>query len=63
MLDRAPQLTRVRLTLRLEAGQAQEGVIYRIDFEVGREVGENAHHVATHVAIEESSWNLPDKAL
>jgi len=34
LLDRAPQLARMRLTPRLEAGEAEKRFVDRIDFEV-----------------------------
>ena len=49
---RAPQLARMRLTPRLEAGEAEKSFVDRVDFKVRGEVGEDAHHAAAHVAIE-----------
>jgi hypothetical protein len=39
LLHRASQIARMRFELGFEPDQAQERFVYRIDFEVGREVG------------------------
>jgi len=44
--------TRMRFKPLLEAGQAEKGFVDRIQFKVGREVAEDAHHARAHVAIE-----------
>jgi hypothetical protein len=42
----------MRFELSFEPDQTQERFVDRIDFEVGCEVGEHAHHPRAHVAIE-----------
>ena len=36
----------------LEAGETEKRFVDRIEFELRREVGQNAHHARAHVAIE-----------
>jgi len=47
-----PQRRPALLKLQLEAGQAEKGFVDRIQFKVGREVGEDAHHARAHIATE-----------
>ena len=49
---RCAQRARMRFKPRLEAAEAEKGFVDRIDFEIGREVGEDAHHPRAHIAIE-----------
>ena len=37
---------------RLETAEAEKGLIDRVDFEIGREAGDGAHHPRAHIAIE-----------
>jgi hypothetical protein len=41
----------MRLEPMLEAGQAQKRLVDRVDFEIGREAGEDPHHARAHIAI------------
>jgi hypothetical protein len=42
----------MRLKPRLETAEAEKGFVDRLEFKLGREVGEDAHHASAHIAIQ-----------
>jgi hypothetical protein len=48
----AAQLAGMGFKACLEAGEAKERFVDRVDFQIGREARDRAHHATAHVAVE-----------
>jgi hypothetical protein len=53
----------MRFETMLEPGQAENGLVDGVDFEIGREACEDAHHPRAHIAIERVIAGSHDHAL
>ena len=47
----------------LETAETEKGLIDRVDFEIGREAGDGAHHARAHIAVERVIARPHDHAL